>query len=133
MVSPTRAFFLVNDTAKVEDGTMDGQSGTFSNSSLNGTFAFATDGFNTTDNFDRLGTLTGDGSGTLKLDYVVTEPNLSSQTNHLTGSYAVASNGRTTATASPLNFVFYLVSGTDGYLVQVDSGTQTSGSFSKQQ
>ena len=30
MASPTRAFFLVNDSAKTEDGTLDAQTGTFS-------------------------------------------------------------------------------------------------------
>jgi hypothetical protein len=135
MVSPTRAFFLVDDTAKVEDGTVDAQTGTFSNSSLTGNFAFATDGFNTTDSFDRLGTLTGDGAGNLTLAYVLTEPTLSSQTVSLTGTYAVSSNGRAVGTAANLsnNFVLYLISGTDGYIVQADSGTQMAGSFSKQQ
>ncbi|HEX4488041.1 MAG TPA: hypothetical protein VH088_17315 [Terriglobales bacterium] len=135
VVSPTRAFFLVNDAAKVEDGTMDGQSASFSNSSLNGNYAFATDGFNTTDSFNRLGTLNGDGAGNLKLDYVLTEPTLTSQTVSLTGTYTVASNGRAVGNVANLssNFVMYLISGTDGYIVQADSGTQMAGSFSKQQ
>jgi hypothetical protein len=133
MVSPTRAFFLVNDPAKVEDGTMDGQSGTFSNASFTGTFAFANDGFDASGSFDRLGTMTPDGAGALKLDYVLTAPNSSNPTNHLTGTYSVASNGRVTAAVSPLNFVFYLISGSDGYIVQVDAQTQVAGNFSKQQ
>jgi hypothetical protein len=133
MVSPARAFFLVNDPAKFEDGTIDGQSGTLSNSSFTGIYAFGTDGFSGSDSFDRLGTLTPDGAGNLKLDYVVTEPGLSSSTNNLTGTYSVASNGRVTATVPQLNFVFYLISGSDGYIVQVDPQTQMAGSFSKQQ
>jgi hypothetical protein len=135
MVSPTRAFFLVNDTTKVEDGTVDAQTiSAFSNSSLSGNFAFVTDGFNTTDSFNRLGTMTGDGAGNLTFAYVLTEPTLTSQTVSLMGTYAVSSNGRAVGTVATLsnNFVLYMISGTDGYIVQADSGTQMAGSFSKQ-
>ncbi len=140
LVSPTRAFFLVSDPGNVEDGTIDAQQvTTFSNSSLNGTFAFATDGFTSDGSFDpfnRIGTMTADGTGGLELDYAVLEPNLNPSFNHLTGTYSVASNGRTTAgvtTPTAVNFVFYPISGSDGYILQVDTGSQTSGSFSKQQ
>jgi hypothetical protein len=136
LVSPTRAFFLVNDLAKAEDGTIDGQqSGAFSNSSLNGTFVFVTDGFNSMDSFDRLGTMAGDGAGNLKFDYALTEPTLLTQAVSLTGTYAVSSNGRATGSVANLssNLVFYLISGSDGYILQGDSATQMAGSFTKQQ
>ena len=135
MVSPTRAFFLVNDGAKTEDGTMDGQTGTFSNTSLNGAFTFATNGFNQTDSFARVGTMTGDGAGNLKLAYALTEPNLATQAVSLNGTYTVNSNGRATASVDTLsaNLVFYLISGSDGYIVQADTGTEIAGSFTKQQ
>ena len=136
MVTPTRAFFLVHDAAKEEDGTIDGQAASaFSNGTLKGNYAFVTDGFNATDSFNRLGTMNGDGAGNLKLDYVLTEPTLNSQTVSLTGTYSVASNGRAVGSVANLssNFVLYLISGTDGYIVQADSATQMAGSFSKQQ
>jgi len=135
MVSPARAFFLVNDGVKTEDGTMDGQTGTFSNSSLEATFAFTTNGFNQTDSFARVGTMTGDGAGNLKLAYALTEPNLATQAVSLNGTYTVNSSGRATASVDTLspNLVFYLISGTDGYIVQADSATQIAGSFSMQQ
>jgi hypothetical protein len=135
MASPTRAFFLVNDSAKTEDGTLDAQTGTFSNSSLNGTFSFATNGFNQTDSFARVGTMTGDGAGNLKLAYALTEPNLATQAVSLNGTYTVNSNGRATASVDTLspNLVFYLISGSDGYIVQADTGTEIAGSFTKQQ
>jgi hypothetical protein len=47
MVSPTRAFYLVNNPAKAEDGVMEKQSGTFSNTTLSGQYAFFMDGFDT--------------------------------------------------------------------------------------
>jgi hypothetical protein len=136
LVSPTRAFFLVNDATKVEDGTIDGQpTSAFSTSSIKGNFVFGTQGFDSTDSFDRVGILAPDGAGNLTLNYAVTEPGLNTTTNSLTGTYSVASNGRVTATAAPLssNLVFYLISGSAGYIVQADSGTQVAGSFTKQQ
>jgi len=114
---------------------MDGQTGTFSNSSLKATFAFTTNGFNQTDSFARVGTMTGDGAGNLKLAYALTEPNLATQAVSLNGTYTVNSSGRATASVDTLspNLVFYLISGTDGYIVQADSATQIAGSFSMQQ
>ena len=136
LVSPARAFFLVNDTAKVEDGTFDAQStAAFSNSSLSGTFAFLTHGVDSVGPFDRLGTMASDGAGNLKLNYVFTEPGSASQTASPTGTYSVASNGRATGSVTNLsgNLVFYLISASDGYLLQADSATEVAGSFTKQQ
>jgi hypothetical protein len=136
MVSPTRAFFLVNDTTKVEDGTFDAQStGPFSNGSLKGNFAFFTHGVDSVGPFDQLGTLTPDGSGNLTLNYVLTQPGSASQTASPTGTYSVASNGRATGSVTNFssNLVFYLISGSDGYILRADTGTQVAGSFTKQQ
>jgi hypothetical protein len=136
LVSPTRAFFLVNDTANGEDGTFDAQStGAFSNSSLKGNFAFWTDGVDSVGPFDRLGTITPDGAGSLTFSYVLTEPGSAAQSASLTGTYTVASNGRATGSVANLssNLVFYLISGNDGYILQADSGTQVAGTFTKQQ
>jgi hypothetical protein len=53
----------------------------------------------------------------------------------LSGRYSVSSNGRTTGSINTLsnNLVFYLVSGSDAYVVQNDSGVQIDGTVSKQQ
>ena len=69
MVSPSLAFFITDDPTKVEAGTATAQSGSFSsNSAVNGTFAFAMDGFNTRWDAGRFtiasGTCTGTGPGT---------------------------------------------------------------------
>jgi len=136
MVSPSRAFFLVDDSTKVEDGTADLQSGSFSNSSVNGTYVFLNDGYtlSTSDTFDRVGTLTADGSGTLVVNYAVNVTG-SASTVTLNGSYSVASNGRMTGSVNSLsnNLVFYLVSGNQAYILQNDSGAEIDGSMLKQQ
>jgi hypothetical protein len=52
----------------------------------------------------------------------------------LSGSYSVSSNGRATGSLNTLsnNLVFYLVSGSDAYVVQNDTGVQIDGTVSKQ-
>lgn len=134
MVNPSRAFFLVNDSTKVEDGSLDAQSGaSFSNSSLNGQFAFVMDGFNPSFFIGRVGTLRWDGAGGLSLREFA---NASGQISEVfsTGTYSVSNNGRTTGSVSGIsnNFVFYLVSGNDGYILQNDSGTEINGVMDKQ-
>jgi len=141
MVSPSRGFFLItNDSNAVEDGTLDLQSGTFTNATMNGQFAFMMDGFDTTQLLDRLGTLTWDGTSKLTLNEVAN----SSVTGQgaispgvLTGNYSVSSNGRAVGTISNLSLtnndlVFYLISGSDAYLLQNDSGVQINGMISLQ-
>jgi hypothetical protein len=141
MVSAARGFFLItNDTNAVEDGTLDLQSGSFTNATLNGQFAFMMDGFDTTQLLDRLGTLTWDGTSKLTLNEVAN----SSATGQgaispgvLTGSYSVSSNGRAVGTINNLSLtnndlVFYLISGSDAYLLQNDSGVQINGMISLQ-
>lgn len=141
MVSPARGFFLVtNDSKAVEDGTLDLQSGTFSNATMNGQFAFMMDGFDTTQFLDRLGTLTWDGTSKLTLNEVAN----SSITGQgalspgvLTGSYSVSGNGRAVGTINNLSLtnndlVFYLISGSDAYLLQNDTGVQINGMISLQ-
>jgi hypothetical protein len=136
LVSPSRAFFLINDAAKFEDGTIDlQQSSPFSNSSLNTKFAFLTDGFDSIGDFNQVGTLSADGSGNLTLRYLLSAPLTNSQVLTPTGTYSVASNGRTTASVNNLsnNLVFYLISGNDAYILQNDTNTEVDGVMSKQQ
>ena len=139
LVSPGRAFFLINDSNKVEDGTLDLQSGTFSNSTMNGQFAFVMDGFDPNPK-DRVGSLQWDGSGKLTLNEFV---NAAGVTNIvvLPGTYSVSSNGRTTGSVSNLssNLVFYLISGSptntnapNAYILQNDTNVEVNGTMSKQ-
>ncbi len=135
MVSPSRAFFLINDANKVEDGTLDLQQGaSFSNSSLNGQFAIVMDGFDTTDFVDRVGTLRCDGAGNLTLNEFLNRSGVTSTHGPLSGTYSVAVNGRATGSINGLsnNLVFYLISGNDAYVLQNDVAVEIDGTMSKQ-
>jgi hypothetical protein len=152
MVSPTRAYFIALNGTNVEDGTIDQQSGTFTNTSLSAQGAFFMDGFNWNavpfGNFtdlafeDRVGTLVPSGSNTLGTNYLASyfSPNLAvGETSPFTlsGTYSVASNGRTTATLTDnsgdsLGVVLYLTSNSTGYVLDSDTGINMSGTFTAQ-
>jgi len=147
MVSPSRAFFLTDDTSKVEDGTADQQQGSFSNSSLNGQYAFSMDGLEFTSNgtvaLTRVGWIIGNGSGTLTWNETANSgqpgspPATLNQPGNLSGTYSVASNGRTTATVNNLSInsndiVFYLVSSSKAYMLQNDTGVEIVGTMAAQ-
>jgi hypothetical protein len=53
----------------------------------------------------------------------------------ISGTYAVSSNGRAGGSLSGLsnNLAFYLISGTDAYVIQNDPAVQINGTLSKQQ
>jgi len=139
MVSPARGFFLVtNDATAVQDGTLDLQSGSFSNATMNGQFAFMMDGFDATPQLlDRLGTLQWDGKSKLILNEVANSSanGFGAQSpGVLSGSYSVTSNGRAVGNISALssNLVFYLISGSDAYVLQNDPGVEINGMISLQ-
>src|SRR6266852_3627774 len=134
MVSPSRGFFLVNDPNTIQDGTLDLQTtSSFSNSTMNGQYALVRDGFDSAAK-DRVGTLQWDGSGKLTLNAFVNAGGVINVPVLISGNYAVSGNGRAGGSLSGLsnNLVFYLISGTDAYVVQNDPGVQISGSMSKQ-
>jgi hypothetical protein len=138
MVSPTRAFFLVDSSAKVEDGTLDAQTAsTFSNSSLSGQSAFSMSGFNSSVLDDRLGTLIWDGAGNLTANLVEVDTG-SGTSGVVTSTYAVDpdNSGRASTSLAGLpsstantDLVFYLTSGSTGYLLQNDGNTEIGGSM----
>jgi hypothetical protein len=144
LISPSRAYFLVNDPINVEDGTLDKQVGSpFSNSSMKGQYAFVMDGFDANQQLpyrDRVGTWTPDGSGAVSTSYVASgflpsSPPVGSATlNNLSGTYLVAANGRATSTINGLsdNLVLYMVSGNSGYMLQADTGVDIGGAFTVQ-
>jgi hypothetical protein len=138
MVSPTRAFYLVNDPAKAEDGVVEKQATTtFSNATLSGQYAFFMDGFD--GNFkDRAGTFIPDGNGNLIQNQVANSffpPGPSVITaSSLSGTYSVAANGRVTATVNSIsnNMVLYMVSSSSAYSLQADTGIDIGGAIKLQ-
>ncbi len=135
MVSPTRAFFITNSPTSVEDGSLDSQVGSFSSSTLNGTYAFDMTGFDSSDTNDLIGTLQGNGTNTLSMLLI---PNVDgfvpTQASNFSGTYTVNSNGRAVGTLSGFsnNLVMYMVSGNNAYMVQADSNIQLHGTMTKQ-
>lgn len=134
MVSPTRAFLLVvSDPSRVEDGSMDLQSGAFSNSTFTSQYAFVMGGAVSAVPLDRTGTIQSDGNGNLGWAEQVNSGGTGNGVC-LTGTYSVSANGRTTASVSTLSssLVFYLVSGSQAYALQGDTGTQMMGGMVNQ-
>jgi hypothetical protein len=143
MVSPSRAFTLTlsdsNNASKIEDGTADQQQGTFTNSIVTGQYAFTMDGFD--DNagafIDRVGWIQFDGAGGLKWNEDANSSGSINSPGPLSGSYTVGSNGRATATVNSLSYanndiVFYLISGSDAYILENDPGVEINGFMTKQ-
>ena len=143
MVNPTRAYFLVNSSATLEDGTFSLQQGApFTATGLNAQAAFFMDGFDLAFK-DRVGTFTPNGSGALTWSHQADsfDPNagaiLSSFSS--TGTYQLSSNGRATVTIHNLldtnvdsSMVFYLSANNTGYMVQEDQGFNIGGAFTVQ-
>jgi len=140
MVNSTRAYFVTNSATKVEDGTLDQQTGSFSNSVLKGQYAFVMDGFNlsASEFVDRVGWISWSGSGSLNWNETVNDSGAAQQPGILAGTYAVSGNGRATASVNNLSIasndiVFYLTSGSSGYILQNDPGVELIGAMSLQQ
>jgi hypothetical protein len=136
MVSPSRAFFLVNNPSNVEDGAADLQTvPTFAASTLKGQYAMVMDGIDLSPEIlARIGTAQFDGTSRLTINELVNASNSGNGAQSpggLSGPYTVAVNGRTVATlagqSGGLTLVMYAVSGSDAYALQVDAGTNTSG------
>lgn len=143
MVSPNRAFFLTNSSTILSDGTADTQSGSsFSNASINGQFGFLMNGFTiqtggTTATLDRVATLQFDGKGGLILNEFVNSNGSSSSTGFLSGTYTASSNGRVTGTisgaANNVGLSMYLVSNSNAYILDNDTGFELDGQINLQQ
>lgn len=146
MVSNSRAYFLVDSTTKVEDGTLDLQTqNTFANTDFKSKFGYAmvTDGYLSSSGYlTRVGTLYPDGNGNMVLNEetnllpfppgslpgVITDPPT------LPGTYQVATNGRVDGTINSLssNLIGYLVSPGQAYVLQNDPGVEISGQLTLQ-
>jgi hypothetical protein len=124
MVNGTTAYFLANDTAAVEDGTITQQQGT---PALSGQAAFVMDGFDTTLK-DRVGNFettsatafnwnqTSNAFSPTDGEGVITQLGTS-------GTYTVGSNGRVAVTVNNVTgaLVFYLSANNTGFMVQEDA------------
>ncbi len=141
MVSPSRAFFLINDANKVEDGTIDlQQQNSFATTDLKTQYGLVMDGYNSSNFLTRVGTLISDGNGNLQLNEEANSfvpgnlPGLINDPPTLSGNYTVASNGRVAATISSVssNLVLYLVSPSQAYILQNDPSTEISGTIQLQ-
>ena len=138
MASPAQAFFLTNDSTIEEDGVASAQQlSSFSASTLNGQFGLVMGGFDPNGAFDRVGTLHWDGSSKLSLNEFANNAGTGNTSGILSGTYSVtnSSNGRVTGSINNVsnNFVFYMISGSDGYVLQNDSSWEVSGTTSLQQ
>ena len=146
MVSNSRAYFLVNSTTKVEDGTLDLQTqNTFANTDFKSKYGYAMvmDGYLFTSGYlTRLGTLYPNGNGGMVLNEetnllpfppgalpgVITDPPT------LSGTYQVQSDGRVTGAINTLssNLIAYLVSPGQAYILQNDPSVEISGQLTLQ-
>lgn len=143
MVSPSRAFFLFNTPNNAaEDGTADLQTTTaISAASFKGQYAIVMDGTDVTpEALARIGTLQFDGSSRLTLVELANASQSGSGATSpgaMAGKYQVGNAGRFTATTSNsgggLDLVGYAVSGSQAYMLQTDSGDNTSGTIQLQQ
>jgi hypothetical protein len=142
MVNSGRAFFLVNDSTKVEDGTIDAQQAiSFTNASLTGQYAYGNDGNDLTPEWlTRVGTFIPDGNGKVHLNEVVnvfTPANGAILNSPLVpGTYVVSASGRGTSTltgsTNNVDLVFYMASPSAAYVLQSDSGVQVGGKMAIQ-
>jgi len=137
MVNGSRAYFLVDSTAAVEDGTFTQQQGA-PFTAIAGQASFVMDGFDTTFK-DRVGVFGPKSAGSVNWNQTANafDPNsgIGVITNLGTnGTYQVGSNGRVTVSVSNVtgSLVMYLSSPSTGVMVQEDANVNIGGSFTAQ-
>jgi hypothetical protein len=140
LASPSTAFFVTasdtSDSSLTEDGEADlQQTSAFSTSSINGQFALVMHGIASGVFLDRIGALKWDGAGNLTLNEFANDGGTGNSPGPLTGTYSVAANGRAVGTITSLSndLVFYMISNTDGFVLQEDSGAELMGRATQQQ
>ncbi len=135
----TQGFFLQQAQNAVAAGPLTQQQGDpFSTASLNGEYSFRFLGFNVQNPtpVGAVGVMMFDGNAKVTLtDFVVSQNGDPSQTGGVGGSYTVSSNGR--AVTGPISgvsnsMVFILTSGTSGYFLFTDPGTEIAGVYAMQ-
>ncbi len=135
MVNGTRAYFLANENAAIEDGTFTLQTGA-PFSTLSNQSAFFMDGFDTAFK-DRVGLFKTTTAGAFNWNQAANsfDPNAGIGTPSAAatnGTYQVGSNGRVAVVVNNVTTttVFYLSSANTGFMVQEDA--DIGGSFSQQ-
>jgi hypothetical protein len=142
-VSPTRFFFLINDTTKVEDGTIDAQtSSPFSTSSLTGASAGFMTGFFSGGGAgfptDRLITFDWNNGNVTANVFEIDNGTIPPGGISIPTTYSVAGNGRVAMSVAglpsftPSDLVIYLISNGNGYILQNDSGAEMNGTMTAQ-
>ena len=137
MVSPNEAFVVETDTVNVSIGKFRAQQGgTFSNSSVSGSYGLNLFTGNTSANL--IGQVSADGAGGLSgTEDINLFSSQSSGVALTSGStYSVSSNGRGTAVVNnasgTLHYSFYLVSPSRAFVVGADSSNVGIGNLEKQ-
>jgi len=136
MVNGSRAYFLVNSTAAVEDGTFSQQQGA-PFTALSSQAAFVMDGFDVAFK-DRVGLFKPTSSGfnwnqaANSFDTSIFPPVATLTSLPTNGTYQVSANGRVTVTVNNVtpSLVFYLSSANTGFMVEEDA--DIGGAFSQQ-
>jgi hypothetical protein len=136
MVNGSRAYFLVNSTAAVEDGTFSQQQGA-PFTALSSQAAFVMDGFDVAFK-DRVGLFKPTSSGfnwnqaANSFDTSIFPPVATLTSIPTNGTYQVSANGRVTVTVNNVtpSLVFYLSSANTGFMVEEDA--DIGGAFSQQ-
>jgi hypothetical protein len=132
----TRAYFLANNTAAVEDGTFSVQQGA-PFTALSSQAAFVMDGFDVAFK-DRVGAFKPTSSGfnwnqaANSFDTSIFPPVATLTSLPTNGTYQVSANGRVTVTVNNVtpSLVFYLSSANTGFMVEEDA--DIGGAFSQQ-
>jgi hypothetical protein len=133
VVSSSEVFFVSTDVlganTPIQAGEVRLQTGSFADGSMNGLMVFHMDGLNGTSISADIGVLNANGTGTLTgTDYG--DDGGTSKTESLSGTYAVASNGRVTLNIGGAGGFSYLSGPNTGFLL--DSGGGEIGEFEPQ-
>ena len=95
---------------------------TFSNASVTGFYVFSENGFTTQGLYSAAGVFFANGSGTLSQGRQDINENGTVTENQTTsGTYSVAASGRGTATIDTFPYVFYMVSPSQAYFMNIDA------------
>jgi hypothetical protein len=134
--------FLVSDSGVIGIGSAEAQSGTFSNSTLNGSYVFGSRADDSNTGLtaqNTVGVFTAGGNGTISAGTLdsVRDGNSYTQVG-LSGSYTVSSNGRAVVTLSPsglasIEEVLWMVSPSRAFLLTDDTSKVEDGTADQQQ
>ncbi len=125
------------DTTTVANGTAFQQSGTFSNSTVNGRYGANITGLLApSTEFDSVAQFTASGTGTLSGNLDLNDGGLLSTGLALNGTYNLAASGRATGTLvstfGTQNVIYYAVSGTHVLFIEIDTNAVAVGDIEQQ-